>query len=394
MDFSKEINRWGMFSSKWSNSYARDANNINPLVFTVADMDYMTPQCVLDALKKPIEHGVLGYNDVDDSYIKSCVGWLKKRHNWLVDDKWILPCGSIKTAMLILAKELTSPHEHSLYFTPSYSLFPKIIKACQLIEHKISLTLMQECSIDLIEKEDEIHSFFLCNPHNPIGLLWREKEMQKIINVCVERNALLFSDDIHSDLVIDSNANYTPASLIDHRINDNVIYFMSPGKTFNISGLQTSYLIIPNDDIRIKATKAINLYGQGTPNTFGLHALEMAYNKCDSWLDEVISYLKANFFFLKKELLFCEPEIKVYPSEATYFAWLDFTGFSSDNLALANTLLKDYNIILEDGINFGEDGVNFFRVNYACPQSYIKVLIEALVDMVDKKRKQNIMVVT
>ncbi|HII3839994.1 TPA: MalY/PatB family protein [Pasteurella multocida] len=371
------IDRKNTSSSKWKKY--RDHSEI--FVFTIADMDFKTPKTILNELSKIIDFGILGYSELDDKFVNSCIKWLKNKHNWNVCAEWIVPCTTIKGALNIIINELTNINDNIYSLSPGYkSFFNEKESRVSLVEIPIQEDM---CLLETLKRHTDNKNsklFFFTNPHNPTGKVWSIEELKDISRFCIENKLILVSDDIHQDIILSEKVKYTPIHLAEPSIIENSIICLSPSKTFNISGLQASYLIIANIELREKITKRLKQYTLYYPNIFAIEAYSSAYNNSGPWLKELIHYLKENYYFIKNSLKICEPFIQVKELEATYLAWVDFRGMNISSNKIENILLTNYSIVLENGNKFGNNGEGFFRINFACPRSKLVHLVNALID--------------
>ncbi|HDR1868194.1 TPA: aminotransferase class I/II-fold pyridoxal phosphate-dependent enzyme [Pasteurella multocida] len=378
------IDRKNTSSSKWKKY--REHSEI--FVFTIADMDFKTPKTILNELSKIIDFGILGYSELDDKFVNSCVNWLKYKHNWHVCAEWIVPCTTIKGALNIIINELTDINDNIYSLSPGYkSFFNEDENRVSLVEIPIQEDM---CLLETLKRHPGNKNpklFFFTNPHNPTGKVWNIEELKDISRFCIENKLILISDDIHQDIILSEKVKYTPIHLAEPSIIESSIICLSPSKTFNISGLQASYLIIANVELREKITKKLKKYTLYYPNIFAIEAYSSAYNNSELWLKELIPYLKENYFFIKNSLKICQPFIQVKELEATYLAWVDFRGMNMSSNKIENILLTNYRIVLENGNKFGKNGEGFFRINFACPRSKLVHLVNSLIDFTKNMKK-------
>jgi cystathionine beta-lyase len=227
--------------------------------------------------------------------------------------------------------------------------------------------------------------FILCSPHNPVGRVWSDKELKRLGDICLEHGILIISDEIHHDLIL-SGHKHTLFSTISEELENNTILCTSPSKTFNIAGLQTSNIIIPNEKLRESFSNTIvNKNGIMLANVFGIVALIAAYNEGEEWLDQILKYIEANFSFLKKIVIEKHPEVDFIDPEGTYLAWLDCRRLGMNHNELHNFLIKKAKIALDDGSNFGPGGIGFERINVACPRSILEECIIRITNALEKK---------
>lgn len=388
MSFEKYVERKGSDSRKWSlkgmyemASYV-DEDSI-PL--WVADMDFKAPDFVQEALKKRVEHGVFGYNITDEKYYDSIEYWLKSRNNWSIEKSWIVPTSGVVPALCYAIKAFTKFGDGVIVQNPVYPPFRgsielngrKVINnALKLIENKY------EMDFDDLEnklKDSKNKMLILCNPHNPVGRVWTRDELEKVVALCLKYKKIIVSDEIHSDLILFKNK-FTSIGTLDENIKDYLIVCTSISKTFNLAGLKASNIIIPNNDLREKFLDEMFKVGaKHVPNIFGAIGIEACYSKSgEEWLDNLIVYLEQNYLFLKNYLEKKIPEIKCFPLEGTYLAWIDLRGLKLTKEELRVKLEEKAKIVIDDGKIFGDEGEGFIRLNFACHRSILEETLERL----------------
>lgn len=375
IDFDEIINRKNTSSLKWDFNFENDG----VLPMSIADMDFHSPKVVEEAIIKRAKHGLYGYVGVSETFKEAVKGWVNKRHEWKIHEDWILFSSTVTASIRNVIPAFTEEEDKILILTPcygsfSYSIFlnKREVVTCPLVFQNNYYTID---FADLEKKlSDGVKMFVLCNPHNPVGRIWTLDELTRIGNLCVRYNVLLVSDEIHSDIVF-AGYKHKPISSISTEIANNTITFMSAGKTFNLSGLSASYIIVPNEEIRNKFKKQLKLTGVHEPSIFGLIATETVYLYGEYWLENTLSYLQKNYDYLVK---YCEekiPEIKVTKQEGTYLAWLDCRKLGIDANKLKEFFNNQAKVKLNDGLSFGKDGAGFQRLNFACPNA---ILLEGL----------------
>jgi cysteine-S-conjugate beta-lyase len=374
-NFDQLIDRSNTDCEKWDG--LKERFNVEDVIsMWVADTDFQSPQPVIDALKQRAEHGVYGYTQRSNSYFESIVNWLEKRHDWKIDKKWISHSPGIIPALTFIITTFTKPGDGVLIQPPVYHHFDRIIKAqdrrvlnnpLKLEDGRYSMDFE-----DLEKKIDEnVKMLILCNPHNPVGRVWSREELTRLGEICIKNNILVVSDEIHFDLVY-KDYKHTPFASISEEFSRHSITCIAPGKTFNVAGLQTSSVIISNDAIREAFNLTMNNFSLGSPNVFGITALEAAYRYGEEWLEQLMSYLQGNLDFLVKFFAENIPEIKVIQPEGTYLVWLDCRelGFSVDELD--RFMLVQARVAMNEGYTFGENGEGFMRMNIGCPRSIVE----------------------
>ncbi|MBI4645025.1 MAG: putative C-S lyase [Bacteroidia bacterium] len=377
-NFDEIINREGTACVKYDFK-KKQYGSEDILPMWVADMDFKTPDFIIDAIKKRAEHPVLGYSFHPDSFYESVMAWLQKRHGWTVAKEWLRFSPGIVPALNMCVRALTSPGDKIIVQPPVYFPFFSAISENQriIVENPLLLKnrrfYMDYNNLEQII-DDKVKMIFLCSPHNPGGMVWSKEELIKLAVICQRHNILILSDEIHSDLVFNPYK-HIPMALISDLVAQCTITCIAPSKTFNTAGLFTSVLIIPDETLRLKYTVQLEKLHIGWGNIFGTIAFEAAYKYGELWLEQLLDYLKNNIDFVIDYCKTYIPKIKVMKPEATYLLWLDFSVFGIEDDKLRDILLNDAKLDLSHGPIFGTGGMGFQRMNIACPRS---ILAEAM----------------
>jgi cystathionine beta-lyase len=352
--------------------------NEDVLPLWVADMDFRTPDFIVDAIKKRAEHEVFGYTFRGESYNQSIVNWLKRRHNWEIKPEWISFSPGVVAGLTMAIEAFSKPGDGVIVQPPVYFPFFDSVKGTgrEMIENPLRIE-NGRYYFDLEDLKNKITPetklLLLCNPQNPGGMAWTEKELTDLAQVCLEHKILIISDEIHSDLIFDGYR-HTPLAGISEEFAQNCVVCMAPSKTFNTAGLTTSFLVIPNKRYLVAYERVMRLPHLHMGNIFGTAALEAAYTHGDEWLAQLLKYLQENYAFLEQFFNENLPEVKVMRPEATYLIWLDFSSLGMTD-EMINQKLIDGGVGLNRGVQFGKQGSGFMRINIGCPRS---VLEEAL----------------
>ena len=353
--------------------------NADVIPLWVADMDFKTPDFIIDAIKKRAEHELFGYTFRPDSYSESIVNWLKRRHNWEIKPEWISFSPGVVAGLTLAIDTFSKPGDGVIIQPPVYFPFFDSVKGTgrELIENPLQL-INGRYYFDLEDLKKKItlntRLLLLSNPHNPGGMAWNENELTALAQICIENKILILSDEIHSDLIFEG-FQHTPIARISEEIAQNCIVCMAPSKTFNTAGLTTSFLVIPNKRHFVAYERVMRLPHLHMGNIFGTVALEAAYTHGDEWLGQLMNYLQDNYSFLEKFFIDHLPEVKVMKPEATYLIWIDFSAYGLSDEAL-NQKLIDAGVGLNRGVVFGKQGSGYMRLNIGCPRS---VLEQALI---------------
>lgn len=379
--FDQLINRKNTSSLKWDQlktTYGKD----DLLPMWVADMDFRPPEKVLEEMNKRIEHGIFGYTLIEKSTAAAITNWLNRRHQWEINPSWLLYSYGVVPSIAQAIKAFTKPGDKILLQTPVYTPFFKMIESNfrEVVNSELQLC-NGKYKIDFNDLEEKLKSgvklFLLCNPHNPGGRVWRKEELIKIAELCKKYDVIIVSDEIHADLVA-APFKHVPIASIDPSYGDFIITLMAPSKTFNLAGLQVSYIIASNSEFKKKLLAMQAQEGFFTLNTFGIIAMEAAYQYGDQWLDEALAYIRSNVELVKEELKRTLPQLKVMDPEGTYLIWIDCrnTGLNDDDLR--ERLVKKGKIAVNYGHSYGKGGEGFIRLNVACHRSIVEEGIKRL----------------
>ncbi len=380
-DFDKVVSRLGTDSIKYE-FRNQVFKNENVIPMWVADMDFETPDFILDAIKKRCEHSILGYTSRGERFYNSVANWLKKRHNWTVQPQSIAYSPGVVPGLAMAVLAFTQAGDKIIIQTPVYHPFHSTVKDTgrQLVENElIEDNGFYEMNFEKLEAQIDSRTkmLILSNPHNPVGRVWKKDELLRLGEICVKHNVLIVSDDIHSDLVFKPHK-YQPIAQLSEAISKQTISFFAPSKTFNLAGLSTSVMIAENPkllEIYNNTLENLHLY---TGNIFGNIALMEAYEKGENWLEQLLAYLQGNIdvtaTFLNENL----PKIKMLKPEGTYLAWLDFRGYNLPQQELNNLLIHKANVGFNTGEMFGKSGNGFQRINLACSRETVMQVLANL----------------
>jgi cysteine-S-conjugate beta-lyase len=356
------------------------AEDVIPL--WVADMDFKTPDFIIDGLKKRLDHPILGYGIKPASYYQSIIDWTARNHQWEIKREWIQHTPGIVPAVNMMVQTFTKPGDKVIIQTPVYHPFFWAVNynGRQLIKNPLKLengkfTMDFEDLKQKIDKRTKL--LILCNPHNPVGRVWNKTELETLAKICLENNILVVSDEIHCDIIMPGKK-HIPFATISPEINEITMTCIAASKTFNLAGLATSSVIIPNKRLKNEFYQTIdNLHIDGG-NIFGILASEIAYTQGQEWHDQMVSYIYDNFLFLKDFFAKNIPQAKVYPLEGTYLVWVNFKRLGMKAEDLKQFLIHQAKIGLNDGRTFGKEGDGFFRFNIASPRPILEKALNQL----------------
>ena len=381
MDFDQIINRIGTHSAKWD--AMEKLYGVSPedgIAMWVADRDFKPPQAVIDALQGMVDHGVFGYYGDDSSYRAAIVHWMARRHGWSIDPDWIFTTHGLVNGTALCVQTYTEPGDGVILFTPVYHAFARVLHANgrRVVESELVNTNGRyEMDLDALAgqlKGDE-KMVILCSPHNPGGRVWSVPELRALADFCVEHDLLLVADEIHHDLVYGGHK-HTVMSVAAPEIADRLVVMTATTKTFNIAGSHSGNVIIEDPELRQKFALTMAAGGVSA-NSFGLVMAEAAYNDGEAWLESLLEYLDGNRK-LFDEAINSIPGVKSMPLEATYLAWVDFSGTGMDATEVIRRVEKDARIAANYGYTFGKGGASFLRFNLATPRSVVEEAAQRL----------------
>ena len=384
-DFDKIITRRGTNSYKWD-----ELKDSDIIPMWVADMDFQTAPCIIEALQRRVEHGIFGYTLVPSSYYDAVIGWFNRRHQWQIDRSWILYTSGVVPALSAIIKALTQPKDKVLIQSPVYNCFFSSIKnnGCEAVESPL-VYQKNTYYVDWNDFEAKLSDplvklFILCNPHNPAGRVWKREELLRMNELCMKHGVKVIADEIHCELVMPGHTFVPFASISEDTLN-NSITCNSPSKSFNTAGLQIANIICNDKETRLRIDRAININEVCDVNPFGVIALQAAYNEGSDWLDALNAYLYDNYLTLKTYFAANMPQLEVTRLEGTDLVWVNIKplGISSD--ALTEKLLSEAKVKVNSGSMYGrQTGEGFIRLNIACPRSQMMEGLQRIKQVVTK----------
>jgi len=353
----------------------------------VADMDFETPDFIREAVLKRAAHPIYGYTFRTDSFSGSIINWMQKRHQWEVKKEWISFSPGVVPALNMAVLAFTKPGDKVILQPPVYFPFFTAVKNHgreilynQLVEKNGRYEMDFE---DLENKiDDRTKLLLLCHPHNPVGRLWSKQELETLVEICARKNIIIISDEIHSDLMLNNNV-HVPLATLSDKAAEISLTCIAPSKTFNLAGLSTSALIIPNENHKKVYEKILDDLHIGMGNLFGITSMESAYNEGEEWLYQLLKYLNKNLEILNNFFTERIPKVKVIQPEATYLVWLDFRELGMHNKDLKEFVIQKAGLGLNDGPTFGPGGDGFQRINIALPTEVLVRALEKLEEAVN-----------
>lgn len=374
LDFDQNIHRENTHSVKFDGrQHYFGTADVTPL--WVADMDFAVPECVTRALQARINHPVFGYTLYPDSLYQAIIDWFQRRHQWTIEREWIVLAPGVVPSLFAAVNAFAKESEGVIVQSPVYFPFFSAVTTNKrtlinnpLVEingrYEINFAHLEQCA------QQGARLLLLCTPHNPVGRVWRESELQRVLEITRRYDLTILSDDIHCDLIY-SGVKHTMLGRLAQP-GDKIITAIAPNKSFNIPGLGLSALVIPNPDERNAMQHVFESLHIGNYNPLSIAAFEAAYREGDQWLDALMRYLEntRNFAadFIAREI----PQIKLIKPEATYLLWLDCRELAMSDAQLRDFFVRECKVGMNPGVVFGDGGSGFMRMNIGCPKAIIE----------------------
>ncbi len=375
-NFDTVTERRGTNSLKWD---VREGE----LPMWVADMDFPASPEILAAIKKRAEHGVFGYTVLPDEWYAAYIGWWKERHGFEMKKSWLMFCTGVVPAISSAVRKLTTPNENVLVQTPVYNIFFNSIEnnGRRVLEAPLKYD-GENYSVDFAELEKKLADpqttlMILCNPQNPSGKVWDAATLAKIGELAYDNHVVVIADEIHCDLT-DPDCAYVPFASVSEKCRMNSITCIAPTKAFNIAGLQTAAISVPNANLRHKIWRAINTDEVAEPNAFAVDAAIAAFTMGGGWLDALRQYIFENKALVSEYVAREIPQLRLVPSQATYLLWLDCSRINAGSREVAKLIRRETGLYLSNGEAYRGDGANFLRMNIACPRAVLQDGLERL----------------
>jgi len=378
--FDRIIPRENTDCSKYDDRLKR-FGRADVLPMWVADMDFRAPDCVRQALQELVDQNLYGYHLKTERYYRAIVDWWARRHRYAVDPASIIFSPGVVPALSHLVQALTVRGDGIILQPPVYHPF---FWAVQANDRRMVLNPLREqggeYSIDfddLEAKAREAKLLILCNPHNPVGRVWRREELARIAEICLRHGVTILSDEIHNDLVF-RPWRHVPIAGLSPEVEQVTVTCHAASKTFNVAGLSTAYIMIPNAELRQTFKRVSDALHVEALNPFGLRAMEAGFAEGEPWLEALLEYLAGNYRILRS---YCEtqlPRLGVSPIEGTYLAWVDFRRYGFSSQELKDCIIQKARLALNDGPMFGPGGEGFQRMNLACPRQVLRQALDQL----------------
>lgn len=380
--------------------YDRTPKDVIPL--WIADMDFATPDFVMEAIQKRLSCPVLGYPQIPKDYFKTIAGWVKKLHGWNVKPEWmcfvpgivkgiglvewsLIPRGSkviIQPPVYHPFRLVSQKNEMELLYNP---LIPVYEEECatgcgkgagkRLVGYEMDFESLEKCM------ENGGKLLILSNPHNPAGICWSRETLEKVASLSAKHGVLVISDEIHAEMA-HKGFKHIPFASVSEEAAQNSITFMSPSKTFNIAGVVSSYAIVPNPELRKRFFTFMEANELDNPSIFSAVVTMAAYKHGADWRKQMLRYVESNIAYVDKYLRRNIPCVKAMLPQASFLIWLDCSGLGLCQEKLVNFLVKKAHLFMNDGTMFGPEGAGFVRLNIACPRSVLTQALDQLRDAV------------
>lgn len=385
-DFDTPVDRRGTDALKWD---VADSE----LPMWVADMDFAAAPGIRAALQKRLDHGVFGYATVPQEWYAAYQSWWARRHHLAIEHDWLVFCTGVVPALSSVVRKLTTPGENVLIQTPVYNIFFNSIRNNG--RNVLESPLRYEggaYSVDFADLEARLADpqttlMILCNPHNPVGKIWDRQTLAEIGRLAARHHVVVVSDEIHCDLT-DPGAEYIPFAAVNEECRKNSVTCLAPTKAFNLAGLQTAAVCVPDPVLRHKVWRALNTDEVAEPNAFAVPAAVAAFTGGEAWLDALRDYLFANkqtaAAFIRQHL----PQLHLVPSQATYLLWVDCRALCADAADLQRHLRQTTGLYVSEGGQYGAAGAAFLRLNIACPRQTLADGLARLRAGVESYRKE------
>lgn len=367
-----------------TNSYKWDSVRCEVPMW-VADMDFRTAPCIIDALRRRVDHGVFGYTCVQPPFYDALCGWFSSRHGYDIDRDMVILTPGIVPAISAIIKALVLPGEGVILQTPVYNCFYSCVRnnGCNLLENTLIKVPASDpdtftYSMDFDDLENmcarpDAKLLLLCNPGNPSGRLWTRDELSRVADICRRHGVRILSDEIHCELTM-PGTEYVPFATVD----PSAVVCVSPTKAFNIAGLQISAIVCPDAVTRAAVDRAVNINEVCDVNPFGVEALKAAYTpEGAEWLDALREYLAENYRIARSMLLESLPDVEISRLEATYLPWVDVSPLGLTGTEAESLILDKTGVRVNAGAMYGDD--RFIRLNIACPREMLVRGLEGII---------------
>lgn len=386
-DFDRYIERRGSGAIKYD-GLKQWYGDSELLPMWVADMDFATPDFIIDALKQRLDHPIFGYTIEPERYRPSIAEWLYNRHDWKIESGWISFIPGIVKGIGMAISALLQPGDKIIIQPPVYHPFRMVAEhnGCEVVENPLKQEVDGSYTMDL-EHLDSIAAgckmLILANPHNPVGILWSKETLIRLAEICSKHNIIVISDEIHSDMAL-WGGKHIPFASVSDKAAQCSITFGAPSKTFNIAGIVASYAVVPNNELRERFYGWMEGNELNQPNIFATIATIAAFDNGEQWRQEMISYIEGNIEFVEQFCCQYIPQIKPIRPQASYLVWLDCRGLNLNHEQIVELFTKRAKLALNDGAMFGSEGSCFMRLNVGTTRAVLTTALEQLRSAVEQ----------
>lgn len=389
MDFNELPNRRGTSSYKWDQG-DKLFGDPEVLPLWVADMDFKCSSAIVDAVVNRATQGIYGYTIRSQEYIGAILEWFQRRHSWPIEASWLTDSPGVVPSLSIAVRTLTEPGDEVIVMSPVYNPFyDVIVKNGRIIADSPLLLQDGRYEMDYVRLESLMQGgaklLLLCSPHNPGGRVWTKDELIQLGELCIQYGVRVVADEIHCDLVFQGHRHYPFASL-SPALAEITVTCLAPSKTFNIPGLQTSFAVISNPDMKRSFDGEIAALSIGSVNFFGPAATIAAYTEGEPWLHAVLAYVKDNHDYAVEYLMERLPGLVSVQSEGTYLLWVDCRSLGLSPTELKRLMYREAKIAFNEGSIYGKTGEGFLRINLACPRDVLAEALKRFAEAVERSR--------
>ena len=348
----------------------------------VADMDFRSPKQIIDAFQDILDKGIFGYTDLSDRFYENIREWMRQKHQAEVSREEIVFCPRINVSSSICVETFTEEMDEVIINTPAYGpLYQAVVKNHRKVVESPLILENGSYKIDFAHLEsvvtDKTKMFILCSPHNPVGRVWTREELEEVGAFCKKHDLLLFVDEIHGDIVAEG-VTFTTALTLSETVRERLIVATSLTKTFNVTGVIVSYMIVPNEEIRSRIAQTIDRIGMHNPTIFAVAAVEHGYMECEEWYQQMLDYVNENEKFTREFFAEHFPEFEILERQGTYLLWISYEKLGITEEELEKWFLEKANVSVYMGSVFGNQGRGFIRLNIASPRTMLKEAYERM----------------
>lgn len=377
--------------NKWDAGLEEKYGTRDLISMWIADMEFRTPEAVIQALTDRVQHGIYGYSDVPENYYSTLSHWMESRYGLPVPKDWVRFCTGCVTAIAWALQAFTEVGDHCMILTPVYYPFHNVITYNDRELVRVDLDCDEEDHFTLnypaIEQaivDNDVRLLLQCSPHNPAGRVWTEAELDKLFDICRRHNVLVVSDEIHQDLCLFGHTFVPALAVAGGKYRDMIVTLNSASKTFNLAGLLHSHILIADEALRVRYDRFARGMDRNANNVMGLVATKAGYDCGGEWLSSLIHIIEANYTYMKHELAVRAPKVKVVPLEGTYLAMLDLRSCMAKD-EVKDFILRDCGIAVDYGEQFGENFQGFVRLNLATDPTLVHQAVSNIIEQLTKK---------